>query len=218
MFFESSDDARKARIHDSWVTVQYPHARLFTGTTYPVKVHRVRISAVVDEMTNTVTESKKKKIEEENRGLEITEIRWLSKPDETKRYGSMLLRLADEQTAVSLLEKGLLDVAGEICIVEEWEIQKLRGEGALNVKSLVILPYHVQVQVYVETARKKGTAIESVKIPGYYAQTVKENIEQIIEIVPLNQMCIYAQQLFWIKTPRIRLNFPKIILSAFNFR
>lgn len=125
VFFESSDDARKARIHDSWVTIQYPHARLFTGTTYPVKVHRVRISAVVDEMTNTVIESTKKKIEEENGGLEITEIRWLSKPDETKRYGSMLLRLADEQTAFSLLEKGLLDVAGESCIVEEWEIQKI---------------------------------------------------------------------------------------------
>lgn len=218
VFFESSDDARKARIHDSWVTVQYPHARLFTGTTYPVKVHRVRISAVVDEMTNTVTESTKKKIEEEKRGLEITEIRWLSKPDETKRYGSMLLRLADEQTAVSLFEKGLLDVAGEICIVEEWGIQKLQSEGALNVKSLVILPYHVQVQVYVETAPKKGTAIESVKIPGYNAQTVKENIERIIEIVPLNQMCICAQQLLWIKTPRVRLNFLKIILSALNFR
>lgn len=107
------------------MTIQYPHARLFTGTIYPVKVHRVRISAVVDEMTNTVIESTKKKIEEENGGLEITEIRWLSKPDETKRYGSILLCLADEQTAFSLLEKGLLDVAGESCIVEEWEIQKI---------------------------------------------------------------------------------------------
>lgn len=90
-----------------------------------MKVHRVRISAVVDEMSNTVHESTKKKIEEENGGLEITEVRWLSKPDETKRYGSMLLRLADEQTAVSLLEKGLLDVARESCIVEEWEVQKM---------------------------------------------------------------------------------------------
>ena len=124
VFFESSEDARKARIHDSWVTIQYPHARLFTGTTYPVKVHRVRISAVVNELTNTVHESTKKKIEEENGGLEITEVRWLSKPDGKKRYGSMLLRLADEQAANSLLGKGLLDVAGESYIVEEWEIQK----------------------------------------------------------------------------------------------
>ena len=96
-----------------------------TGTTYAVKVHRVRISAVVDEMTNTISEVIKKKIEEENGGVEITEVGWLSKPDERKRYGSMLLRLAEEQNEITLLEKGLLDVAGESCIVEEWEVQKI---------------------------------------------------------------------------------------------
>lgn len=36
----------------------------------------------------------------------------------------MLLRLADEQAANAFLAKGLLDIAGEGCIVEEWEIQK----------------------------------------------------------------------------------------------
>lgn len=90
----------------------------------PGEVHRVRISAVVDELTNTVHESTKKRIEAENAGLEVTEVRWLSKPDERKRYGSMLLRLADEEAANALLSKGLLDIAGESCIVQEWEIQK----------------------------------------------------------------------------------------------
>lgn len=103
VFFGSSNDARKARIHDSWVTVQYSHAKVLTGITYPVKVHRVRISAVVDETTNTTSEVTKKKTEEENGGVEITEVRWLSKPDERTRYGSMLLRLADEQNAITLL-------------------------------------------------------------------------------------------------------------------
>ena len=40
------------------------------GTTSPVKVHRVWISAIVDEMTNTISELTKKKIEEENGGVE----------------------------------------------------------------------------------------------------------------------------------------------------
>lgn len=37
-----------------------------------VKVDRVRFSVVMDELTNTVHESTKKKIEEENGGVEIT--------------------------------------------------------------------------------------------------------------------------------------------------
>lgn len=61
VFFESNEDARKARIHDSWLTVSYPHARLHTGTIiYPVKVHRVWITVVVDKTTNTVLKSTKK--------------------------------------------------------------------------------------------------------------------------------------------------------------
>lgn len=102
IYFDSSKNARKARIHDLWLTIPYPHARLHTGTTYPVKVHRVCISPVVDEVTNTVHESTKKRIEAENKGLEISEICWLSKPDESKRYGSMLLRLVDEEAAKNL--------------------------------------------------------------------------------------------------------------------
>lgn len=36
----------------------------------------------------------------------------------------MLLRLADEQKAITLLEKGL----GESCMVEEWEVQKITDQ------------------------------------------------------------------------------------------
>lgn len=94
----------------------------------------------------------------------------------------------------------------------------MQSNGALNVRNSVILLDHVQVQVYVETARKKGTAIESVKIPGYYAQTVKENIEPMIEIAPLNQMRIYTQEILRIETSQARLNSLKVILPALYFR
>lgn len=45
-----------------------------------------------------------------------------------KDMGSMLLCLIDEKAANTLLSKGLLDVAGESCIVEEWEIQKVADQ------------------------------------------------------------------------------------------
>lgn len=72
MFFEFSKDARKTRIHDSWVTIQYSRARLFTQITHLIKVYWVQISVVVDKLTNTVHKSTKKKIEKENGRLEIT--------------------------------------------------------------------------------------------------------------------------------------------------
>ena len=115
VFFESSKDVCKACIYDSWITIQYSHARLFTGTTYPVKVHCVWISGVVDKLTNMVYKSSKKKIEEENGG----------RSDRKKRYGSILLYLVDEQATNSLLKKRLLNIARKNCIVEEWEIQKI---------------------------------------------------------------------------------------------
>lgn len=42
LFFQSIEEARIARIHDGWITTSYAKARLHTGTTYPIKVHRVK--------------------------------------------------------------------------------------------------------------------------------------------------------------------------------
>lgn len=42
LFFQSTEEARIARIHDRWITTCYAKARLHTGTTYPIKVHRGR--------------------------------------------------------------------------------------------------------------------------------------------------------------------------------
>lgn len=55
----------------------------------------------------------------ENESLEITEICWLSKPNERKRYELMLFYLIDEKVANTLLSKELLDIIGKSCIVEE---------------------------------------------------------------------------------------------------
>ena len=59
----------------------------------------------------------------ENGGVEITEIRWLSRVDEGKRYGSIVVWLADKVAADNFLQQGLVEVRGESCIVDEWEIQ-----------------------------------------------------------------------------------------------
>lgn len=40
----------------------------------------------------------------------------------------MLLRLVDEEAAKNFLLKGLLDVVGESCIDEEWEMQKVADQ------------------------------------------------------------------------------------------
>lgn len=163
VFFDSSKDARKARIHDFWLTIPYHHARLHTGTIiYPVKIHCVCISAVVDRITNTVHESTKKRTEAENEGLEITEICWLSKPDEKQRYGSMLFRLVDEEAANTLLSKELLDVAGESCIVEEWEVQKWRTEAVSNARNLGTLQHCVRDLEYAAIIQSRDIHIKSV--------------------------------------------------------
>lgn len=113
VFFDSSKDARIACIHNLWLTIPYPHTRLYTETIYPVKVHCVCISAVVDKIINTIHESTKKRIEMTNKGLKITKICWLSKPDEGKKYGLMFFRLVDEKVANTLLSKRLLEVVRE---------------------------------------------------------------------------------------------------------
>lgn len=59
----------------------------------------------------------------ENGRVEINEIRWLSRVDEGKRYGSMVVRLADKEAADGFLQQGLIEVGSESCIVDEWEIQ-----------------------------------------------------------------------------------------------
>lgn len=99
--------------------IQYLYIRLFRGKTYLIKVYYVWISAVINKLTNTVHKLTKKKIKEENRGFKITEVRWLSKSDRKKRYGSIFLYLIHKQTTNLLYKKRLLDILGKSYIVKE---------------------------------------------------------------------------------------------------
>lgn len=85
IYFDSSKNIYKARIHDFWLIISYFHARLYTRIIYSVKIYCDHISAMIDKVTNMVYKSTKKKIIANNKGFKISKICSLSKLDERKR-------------------------------------------------------------------------------------------------------------------------------------
>lgn len=72
--FNFSKDTCIARIHDLCFIVPYLYTRLYIKIIYPIKIHHVYISAIVDEIINTVYKSTKKRIEAKNEGCKIPKI------------------------------------------------------------------------------------------------------------------------------------------------
>ena len=137
LFFQSIEEARIARISDRRITTSYAKARLYTGTTYPIKVHRVKTQEVIENGTGKVKDNIKESVSKENVGVKITEIQCLSTVDERKRYGSMVVRLAEKETSDSILQQSLIEVEGKSHIVNEWKIQSSAHKRCFKCQAFV---------------------------------------------------------------------------------
>lgn len=59
-------------------------------------------------------------INNSNSDLKITQIGWLSKIETKKLYRSLVIYLANKDEAETLLEKGIVEIRGEITYIETW--------------------------------------------------------------------------------------------------
>ena len=120
LFVATQVEENLLRIHtDEWLLKALPKARIQATTFYPVRVDSVNASAVLDSSTGRILAKAATGISEENDGLAIGRIGWLSQPG--KKYGSMVLYLKDKSQVNTLLAKGFLDVGGESATTQVWE-------------------------------------------------------------------------------------------------
>lgn len=121
VFFHTSEDEIKARVHSKWITSHFPQAKVQSPISFPIKVNRARANAVLDANTGRVADNAKDSVSNSNGGLKITWIGWLSKLGTGKLYRSMVVCLADKMQADAFLEKGVTEVGGETAYTEPWQ-------------------------------------------------------------------------------------------------
>ena len=87
-------------------------------------------SEVLDSSTGQILDHAATGISEENEGLMIARIGWLSQPG--KKYGSMVLYLNEKSHVNALLAKGFLDLGGESATTQVWEETGKVGQRCFN--------------------------------------------------------------------------------------
>ena len=117
LFFSSESEAHKARIHNDWVLLQFPRARIHAPETYTVKVNGVQAQAVLNSFTKSPCPKKRQKIMDDN-AIQIIRIKWLSGRRPDAHCGSIAIELTNREQANSLLSEGFLTVGGEDTHVE----------------------------------------------------------------------------------------------------
>lgn len=118
LFFHTEEDEKAVRIHTGkWLLSAFPRAFIQTAITYRVKVNNVRADAIVDLMTNKVTDRACQLLAQSS-GHAISRIGWLSGPG--KKYGSMVVHYMEEKDADAVLARGLLEVGGESACTGLW--------------------------------------------------------------------------------------------------
>ena len=119
LFVATQVEENLLRIHtDEWLLKALPKARIQATTFYTIRVDSVNASAVLDSSTGRILAEAATGISEENDGLMIGRIGWLSQPG--KKYGSMVLYLKDKSQVDTLLVKGFLEVGGENATTHVW--------------------------------------------------------------------------------------------------
>lgn len=118
LFFQTEEDEKAVRIHiKKWLLLAFAGAFIQSATTYRVKVNNVRADAIVDPMTNKVTDHACQLLAKSS-GHPISRIGWLSGPG--KKYGSMVVHFMEEKDAETVLTRGLLEVGGESACTGVW--------------------------------------------------------------------------------------------------
>ncbi len=120
LFVATQVEENLFRIHtNEWLLKALPGARIEATTFYPIRVDSVNARVVLDSSTGQILDHAATGISEENEGLMIERIGWLSQPG--KKYGSMVLYLKEKSQINALLAKGFLDVGGESATTQVWE-------------------------------------------------------------------------------------------------
>ena len=118
LFFHTKDDEKKARIHSgNWLSTAFPRVIIQSSATYKVKVNNVRADAVIDLVTNRVTETARQAVSNVS-GYSIARMGWLSGPG--KKYGSMVVQFTQKANADEVLARGLIEVGGESACATVW--------------------------------------------------------------------------------------------------
>lgn len=126
MFVTSQAQEDILRVHsDEWLFRAFPKAQIQATTLFPIRVDSVSANAVLDRDTGRITPQAASSIGEENGGLAIGRIGWLSQPG--KKYGSMVVYLKDKAQADMMLARGFIEIGGESATTQIWE-EKGKGE------------------------------------------------------------------------------------------
>lgn len=121
MMFENKEAESSARIHDQWIKLHFPQARMQPPISYPIKVNRARATAILDLLTGRVSDNAKETVSDSNNGLKVIRVGWLSRAGTGKLYGSMVVCLAEKKDADLLISKGLIEIGGETAYTEAFQ-------------------------------------------------------------------------------------------------
>ena len=122
--FASEADAAKAREHAGWLTTALPEARIKSEEWYPIKCDMVAKQAVLDTEKNddhslrtSICEDFKQDNSTHDLDCTAYKARWLSKPNNGKAMGSLVIWLKNRFTAEHLLSTGraVFGAYGALC-------------------------------------------------------------------------------------------------------
>lgn len=91
--------------------------------SYPVKVNRARATAILDPLSGRVADNAKEVVSNNNNGLMVTRVGWLSRVGTGKLYRSMVLCLAGKKEADLLISKCLIEIGGETAYTKAFQEQ-----------------------------------------------------------------------------------------------
>jgi len=126
--FDTAANAEKARKHHSWLSTAMPGARLKTEEWYPVKFDGVAKDVVLDKESqggNLLKKDVGQNFAADNSTKDtdytVMMARWLSKPDNKKKTGSIVLWLKEKDTANKLLHDGTALFGPTDAFATQWE-------------------------------------------------------------------------------------------------
>lgn len=124
VLFGSEKEAETARKFDDWVNRAVPDAFLVRLRLVSVKVDHVFKSSVLSDTATTKLRDSLASETSKDNGIKVSEVKWLSGVDFNKRYGSMVIRLADREEAEAIKAARSIEVCGETGYTAEFVAQQ----------------------------------------------------------------------------------------------
>ncbi|KAM3550091.1 hypothetical protein ARSEF4850_008517, partial [Beauveria asiatica] len=176
---------------------QLAHAKLPTGARvmrdelYPVKVDNVNRFAVVDENSNVKPEATAS-LGEENE-VQVAKVAWLSRRDNPKAYGSMVVYLTKVSDARRILREGFFYAGGESGPTERFE-RRPRPEQCYNCQEIGHKAFQCaksQKGITTEAVWKSSPNVRSAMVPMKHLAEAAEDsshptMNKQFQIVQLN--------------------------------